>query len=223
MTPAKVYASELPVYRSRAVNCSDTKAACGPYINEWNSSPITTPASTVANDDAIAKNTTRPHSLHRPRRSHRQHDAHTGRKANRTRGSARPGTQSRSVRRSRPRRDSSPAPWSRTSARTPRTSRTARPVRRAPAWPRSTARVCVRSTSVTGAVGRSPRASSSRNTGVSSSFVLISSPKATSTADNRNATRQPQLRNASSDSCSGENSEYAVRHQRAERRPDLSR
>ena len=32
-TPAMVYASELPVYRSRVLNCSVTKAACGPYMN----------------------------------------------------------------------------------------------------------------------------------------------------------------------------------------------
>ena len=46
------------MYRSRAVNCSDTNAACGPYISEWNTNPITTPGSTVASDDAMAKNTT---------------------------------------------------------------------------------------------------------------------------------------------------------------------
>ena len=35
MTPANVYARELPVERKRGENCSTMKAACGPYINEW--------------------------------------------------------------------------------------------------------------------------------------------------------------------------------------------
>jgi hypothetical protein len=56
----------------------------------------------------------------------------------------------------------------------------------------------VRNTSLIGAVGRSPRSWIALNTGVSSSFSRIHRPNTTSTADSRNATRQPQDMNCSS-------------------------
>jgi len=47
ITPANVYASELPVERSRGENCSTMNAACGPYMNEWVIRPSTIPMMSI--------------------------------------------------------------------------------------------------------------------------------------------------------------------------------
>ena len=47
ITPANVYARELPVDRSLGENCSTMKAACGPYMNECAASPRTMPTISI--------------------------------------------------------------------------------------------------------------------------------------------------------------------------------
>ncbi len=80
----------------------------------------------------------------------------------------------------------------------------------------------MRSTSPTGAVGRSPRSARSRNTGVSSIRTRIHRPNATSSADSRNASRQPQAREALLRAAmSRSTAEHGIGGQRPDRRPHL--